>query len=717
MALRRSYQLPASSTTSSISTTSSTSSIRMLNVHAEKTAVPQAPAVSEERESVREVARETTTISLPSFKAVGVHVLQSIFALIRIARWKTDNMMGLDYRRTRELPYGLKVDHDLFSENMDEIIRETFGTSEEASKAVSEAKQILGTIVHAENETQPILDALKRAHDLKRQVLIGMGAIRHAAVSFNVKPKGHPDVVHTFELSAQDDTFSVSWPAHFGKGLFAAAMRAAQILRDADEDPGFNDFIAFHVAYKRIMDGEPFVEAKIGARFLGTVGFREHSQSYASLTDPGEGHLFGTTRRNRWLAGSIVHNEHLERPKGLPRSQIESYRTPEVFEFACVRLHVGDQAPTTAYVGRFPHTSRSRNFDHEFLTAANIVKAALNRFFDLGAAECKISMDDLTTSQMLKYMRALATVPRKRLQYLSAAFNINPASGSITDDAVEGGPVRLSTPLEIGRRGIQLAAQGGFDKVTFDGAADAYPSVPVIKQFSFAEALELVHEAHSVGLTTYMSAGFTFKNIKDAIYTGVDGIGLGGAQILRYMDKNTGMHGPYTEENIDRIKVEREDAEKSVRGRGALLLARLDQMHFEGSLTEDEAAIRIPLYHALLKQDVPEVERILKDEPAAAKVLAIFHDGEMPYVGRARRILRSESPVLRKGAADDATWTKFARMLQEKVAAKDEEGLQEQYREPLWTRIRAGYRKAIGDDKIGERKKYFQGEPHYALKI
>jgi hypothetical protein len=42
---------------------------------------------------------------------------------------------------------------------------------------------------------------------------------------------------------------------------------------------------------------------------LGTVGFRPHSQTYVSLTDPGQGHIFGTTRHSRWMTGAIVHNE------------------------------------------------------------------------------------------------------------------------------------------------------------------------------------------------------------------------------------------------------------------------------------------------------------------------------------------------------------------------------------------------------------------------
>jgi len=34
----------------------------------------------------------------------------------------------------------------------------------------------------------------------------------------------------------------------------------------------------------------------------------------------------------------------------------------------------------------------------------------------------------------------------------------------------------ITDKLEIGRRGIELAALGGFDKVTWDGASDSYPS-------------------------------------------------------------------------------------------------------------------------------------------------------------------------------------------------------------------------------------------------
>jgi hypothetical protein len=46
-------------------------------------------------------------------------------------------------------------------------------------------------------------------------------------------------------------------------------------------------------------------------------------------------------------------------------------------------------------------------------------------------------------------------------------------------------------------------------------------------------------------LLSHSQASFKFQHIADAVYSGVDGIGIGGAQILRYMDYETGMHGPY----------------------------------------------------------------------------------------------------------------------------------------------------------------------------
>src|SRR5258708_7636881 len=62
------------------------------------------------------------------------------------------------------------------------------------------------------------------------------------------------------------------------------------------------------------------------------------------------------------------------------------------------------------------------------------------------------------------------------LSHSSAAFNLN---NPIIDDLnpTEDGCDRILTEkMEIGRRGIELAALGGFEKVTWDGASDCYPS-------------------------------------------------------------------------------------------------------------------------------------------------------------------------------------------------------------------------------------------------
>ena len=221
--------------------------------------------------------------------------------------------------------------------------------------------------------------------------------------------------------------------------------------------------------------------------------------------------------------------------------------------------------------------STSGDFALDFIKVVNLTSAACSAAFQLGSAEAKVAMDGLTASEQVAYMRALSGhVLRNHKQLLSAAYNLN--SPFIDDLAapVDGEHPIVSDNMAIGKRGIELAALGGFDKVTFDGAADTYPSYCVILQITFQNALELVHLAHQAGLITYMSAGFKFAHIAEAVYSGVDGIGIGGAQILRYMDGKTGHQGPYTEEFIDRIDHERDEAARSVRGRGVQVLCRLD---------------------------------------------------------------------------------------------------------------------------------------------
>jgi hypothetical protein len=79
-----------------------------------------------------------------------------------------------------------------------------------------------------------------------------------------------------------------------------------------------------------------------------------------------------------------------------------------------------------------------------------------------------------------------------------------------------------------------------------------------------------------------------------------------------------------------------------VRGRGAATLARLDQMHFEGSLSDEEAEARPELYEALRNADESDIQRLLHDDDGVRDVMEIEGDGERPWLGRARRLLRHE---------------------------------------------------------------------------
>lgn len=170
-----------------------------------------------------------------------------------------------------------------------------------------------------------------------------------------------------------------------------------------------------------------------------------------------------------------------------------------------------------------------------------------------------------------------------------------------------------------------------------------------------------------------------------------------------------------TEEFIDKISVARDNAANSIRGRGVQLLARLDQMHFEGSLTAAEEEIREPLYQALYNVNEDEIHAILEDSPAALGIVAIPHDGERPWTGRARRILRHPDPLLRTGArvmADgEERWTEFVKSLENLIEEGDEYGIYSYSLCEPWKSFRRNYRVALGESPI------VQGETRIGLKI
>ncbi|MBN1209238.1 MAG: hypothetical protein JXB05_30555 [Myxococcaceae bacterium] len=323
------------------------------------------------------------------------------------------------------------------------------------------------------------------------------------------------------------------------------------------------------------------------------------TQTNMSITDPGEGHVLGTSTREDFMRGVYVHVEHLERGHQ-DRSAVESYRIPSILNVAKVRMHVGGQAPVTSFIGR-PLFDSGR-FHLDLWKVVHTMAAAASAMFQQGVAECKFAMERMTASQIIEFMRCLRSnvLRNPRTQYLSAAFNLNTP---ILDDR-DGGERRVTGRREIGMLGIELVKAGGFDKVTWDGSADTYPSVPVMEQISHATAVELVHRAHEQGLLTYFSAGFRLPQIAAAVYAGVDGVGIGGAQILRYMDADTGFHGPFQPENIPAILAARDEAARSPLGRAAALLARLDFLSSQRKLTESQERLRFELFEALCRKEV-----------------------------------------------------------------------------------------------------------------
>lgn len=392
----------------------------------------------------------------------------------------------------------------------------------------------------------------------------------------------------------------------------------------------------------------------------------------------------GTTRFPEWMQGVIVHVEHLERPNHLDRTHIESYRVPSVLDFSRVRMHVGSSAPTTYFLGRA--VKDSGNFEEDFLKIVHITAAAASCAFLMGAAECKIAMEGLSTSQAMRYMHALRTqVQRSRKQYLSAAWNLN--QELLNDFEVET-PVVLNKRIDIALQAVMITSLGGFDKITWDGASDTYPSKCIMYQLTFQEALTIVHEAHLKGLITYFSAGFKFDEIKYAVLAGVDGIGIGGAQVLRFMDSETGMHGPYTEENILIILKNRDEAASSVRGRGVELLVRLDIMYFEGSISRPQEYLRQKLFQALLNIDEKTISELMEQ---LSDVSNLPREGNTPYLYRAKRIVENENALL-KDFCSQEEWDKLVKTLRRQILARDEALLMEEYDSDPWLSIRHRYR-------------------------
>lgn len=464
------------------------------------------------------------------------------------------------------------------------------------------------------------------------ELVPGSDAVSISAARVGNDPEGSP--ASTVTADRDDHAF-----------IAATANMAAEARRKARELTQ-DERAAVASAYRLLDRG---VQLPSAYRGIGVYGLRRH-QTSLSLANPGEGHVNVTCAHSDLLDGTVVHIEHIDRDGVSDRELVEPYRLPAALNAARVRLHAGAAAPCTAYVGRpiFENGVVRRDgeevlapvdFERDLLKTAHTVASACTGMFMNGVADCKIAIERMSYRQAVEFMRAVAgnVVRDPTRQYLSAAFNINIPMWDDRDG--ESRPV--SQRLKIARLGIELAQEGRFDKVTWDGASNQVPSVPIIEQLPFADWVALVHEGHEKGLETYVSAGLVPKHMRDCVFTGVDGVGIGTS--LHYRHPQTNAIGQLKPEAIREVLRVRDGAAAEPLGKGAHLLAYWDRLYFEGVLDRGLDAERQALFAGLRDRQEETVAEIV----GRHGLPTLDDPGEHPLIAQARRVLASaeEDPV------------------------------------------------------------------------
>jgi hypothetical protein len=144
---------------------------------------------------------------------------------------------------------------------------------------------------------------------------------------------------------------------------------------------------------------------------------------------------------------------------------------PAAINAAKVRLHVGSDAPTTAFIGR--PVLESGTFHLDLLKSVHMTASACTAMFMNGIAESKIAIERMTVTEAVKFMKSVAgnVIRNRGRQYLSAAFKINTP---FIDDCPEvlaftnGVPAKITDRMDVARMGITIARLAGFDKVTWE---------------------------------------------------------------------------------------------------------------------------------------------------------------------------------------------------------------------------------------------------------
>ncbi len=429
-----------------------------------------------------------------------------------------------------------------------------------------------------------------------------------------------------------------------GKKYLSCIMKICKDARERSRSLNSSEMCGIWSAYTIIKKGTTLDFAYNG---LGTSGFRNGHHTLIFTTDPGDDHIRVTSRSKALMDGIAAHVEHIDRDKISSKELVEAYRLPAAINAAKVRLHIADSVPVTAFIGRpvFENGNEEKNkptqnYEMDALKSVHMSASACSVMFQNGIADCKIAIERMYLKDAVSFMKSVSgNVFRTHgKQTLAAAFNLNTA---YYDDLYHSCESRdqcyiLRDPYEIAQTAIKVAVDGGFDRVTWDGASDQIPSKPIIDQLSHEQFVTLVHTAHENGLQTYFSAGLESEHVERCVCTGVDGLGIGTS--LHYIDPDTKLMGAFNPDAIEAVLKARNKAEATIKGKGAILLAKLDRLYFENLLTDKENEKREILFEAVCQQDESMISKIINSS-VLSSVIGMEEDGDNTIVERGKRTL------------------------------------------------------------------------------
>ncbi|AXN41038.1 hypothetical protein [Peribacillus butanolivorans] len=567
-------------------------------------------------------------------------IFQELLDFLKYIRIKETAEGNFEKREPTKLLQYYKIS-ELYIESKEEI--------SQLKKNYPNLKSVVGNInklldVFKENDSNAflLLDAYLQFSQLKKEYL---KETKDDAPTYMVLKA---DQKHVYIEGSSDfidqkpDLKNYFWDSVQNKKFLASIMSICKDVRNNKGNFSASEVSGTWFAYSLIEKG---VTLDFAYRGIGTSGFRNDHQTLIFSTDPGDDHIRITSVHKTLMDGVAVHVEHIDRDKVADKEKVEAYRLPAAINATKVRLHISDDAPVTAFIGRpiFENGGMDiqrdgyitpENYEIDKLKSVHMTASACTTMFQNGVADCKVAIERMQSSVAVEFMKSvIGNVMRDTTrQTLAAAFNINTP---INDDKYSNKEVK--DRFEIAKLGIQIAVDGGFDRVTWDGADRVHvPSIPIIDQMSHQQFVQLVHKAHENGLQTYFSAGLEAKHIERCVITGVDGLGIGTS--LHYTDKQSKLMGALNPKAIAEVLEKRNEAENTVLGKAAKLLAQLDRLYFEKNIYDEEDLLRNDLFNVILEQD-QEKALVLIDDTRANRIKEIPYEVQSPVFGRAIRTI------------------------------------------------------------------------------